>query len=59
MTEMRYLDLHGERVAYRDEGAGEALLLIMAWREVRRHGGQSSPVVEEVSGGGTGPVGAR
>jgi pimeloyl-ACP methyl ester carboxylesterase len=25
---MNYLDLHGERVAYRDAGAGEALLLI-------------------------------
>ena len=24
MTEMSYLDLHGERVAYRDAGAGEA-----------------------------------
>ena len=28
VTEMRYLDLHGERVAYRDAGTGEALLLI-------------------------------
>ena len=28
MTEMSYLDLHGERIAYRDAGAGEALLLI-------------------------------
>ena len=28
MTEMRFLDLHGERIAYRDEGTGEALLLI-------------------------------
>ena len=28
MSEMRYLDLHGERVAYRDEGTGDALLLI-------------------------------
>ena len=28
MTEMNYLDLHGDRVAYRDAGAGEALLLI-------------------------------
>jgi pimeloyl-ACP methyl ester carboxylesterase len=26
--EMRYLELHGERIAYRDEGTGEALLLI-------------------------------
>src|ERR1700748_49055 len=25
---MKYLDLHGDRVAYRDAGAGEALLLI-------------------------------
>jgi pimeloyl-ACP methyl ester carboxylesterase len=25
---MSYLELHGERIAYRDEGAGEALLLI-------------------------------
>jgi pimeloyl-ACP methyl ester carboxylesterase len=38
---MRYLDLHGERVAYRDAGTGEALLLIhgmagssATWREV-------------------------
>jgi pimeloyl-ACP methyl ester carboxylesterase len=28
MNEMRYLDLHGERVAYRDAGSGETLLLI-------------------------------
>ena len=28
MTEMNYVDLHGERLAYRDAGAGEALLLI-------------------------------
>jgi pimeloyl-ACP methyl ester carboxylesterase len=28
VTEMSYLELHGERIAYRDEGAGEALLLI-------------------------------
>jgi pimeloyl-ACP methyl ester carboxylesterase len=28
VTEMSYLELHGERVAYRDAGAGEALLLI-------------------------------
>jgi pimeloyl-ACP methyl ester carboxylesterase len=41
MNEMRYLDLHGERVAYRDAGAGETLLLIhgmagssATWREV-------------------------
>jgi pimeloyl-ACP methyl ester carboxylesterase len=41
VTEMNYLDLHGERVAYQDAGAGEALLLIhgmagssAAWRAV-------------------------
>jgi pimeloyl-ACP methyl ester carboxylesterase len=28
VSEMRYLDLHGERVAYQDAGAGEALMLI-------------------------------
>jgi pimeloyl-ACP methyl ester carboxylesterase len=28
MNEMHYLDLHGERVAYRDVGTGETLLLI-------------------------------
>jgi pimeloyl-ACP methyl ester carboxylesterase len=28
MNEMRYLDLHGERVAYRDAGTGETLLLV-------------------------------
>jgi pimeloyl-ACP methyl ester carboxylesterase len=28
MTDLRTLTLHGDRVAYRDEGAGEALLLI-------------------------------
>ena len=27
-SEMKYLDLHGDRVAYREAGAGEALLLI-------------------------------
>ena len=38
---MKYLDLHGDRVAYREAGAGEALLLIHgmagsspAWRAV-------------------------
>src|SRR3954453_21546910 len=28
MSELKYLELHGDRVAYRDAGAGEALLLI-------------------------------
>ncbi len=28
MTELTYLDLHGDRIAYRDEGKGPALLLI-------------------------------
>src|ERR1700758_1250096 len=28
VSEMNYLELHGERVAYREAGAGEALLLI-------------------------------
>ncbi len=28
MSEMKYLDLHGDRVAYREAGAGEAVLLI-------------------------------
>ena len=28
MTELKYLELHGDRVAYRDAGSGEALLLI-------------------------------
>ncbi|MDT5010671.1 MAG: hypothetical protein QOH57_2288 [Mycobacterium sp.] len=28
MSELKYLELHGDRVAYRDEGTGEALLLI-------------------------------
>src|SRR6202521_1546799 len=28
MGELRFLELHGDRVAYRDEGSGEALLLI-------------------------------
>lgn len=41
MNEMKFLDLHGDRVAYRDEGSGEVLLLIHgmagssdAWREL-------------------------
>ena len=28
MGELKYVELHGDRVAYRDEGSGEALLLI-------------------------------
>ena len=28
MAELRYLDLHGERVAYLDEGSGEVILLL-------------------------------
>ena len=27
-SELKYLDLHGDRVAYREAGSGEALLLI-------------------------------
>ncbi len=41
MTEMKYLDLHSERVAYLDEGTGEVLLLLhgmggssQTWRSV-------------------------
>ena len=41
MNELKFLELHGERIAYRDEGSGEVLLLIhgMAgssegWREL-------------------------
>jgi len=59
-SEMKYLDLHGERVAYREAGAGETLLLIhgmagssATWRAVL------PPAVEEIPGGGTGPVRAR
>lgn len=43
MTDMKYLDLHGERVAYLDEGSGEAVLLLhgiagssRTWRSVIR-----------------------
>jgi pimeloyl-ACP methyl ester carboxylesterase len=43
MTEMKYLDLHGERVAYLDEGSGEVILLLhgiagssQTWRSVMR-----------------------
>ena len=28
MDELKYLDLHGDRIAYRDVGSGETLLLI-------------------------------
>jgi pimeloyl-ACP methyl ester carboxylesterase len=41
MTDMNYLDLHGERVAYVDEGSGEAIVLLhgilgssQTWRSV-------------------------
>ena len=41
MNDLKYLELHGDRVAYRDEGSGEVLLLIHgmagssdAWREL-------------------------
>ena len=41
MNELKYLDLHGDRIAYRDEGSGEAVLLIhgmagssVTWRDV-------------------------
>ncbi len=41
MAEMKYLDVHGERVAYLDEGGGEAILLVhgiagssQTWRSV-------------------------
>lgn len=43
MAEMKYLDLHGERVAYLDEGSGEAIVLLhgiagssQTWRSVIR-----------------------
>jgi len=60
VSEMKFLDLHGERVAYREAGAGEALLLIhgmagssATWRAV------AAPAVEEIPGGGAGPIRAR
>src|SRR5436190_4158625 len=41
MNDVKFLDLHGEQVAYRDEGSGEVLLLIHgmagssdAWRDL-------------------------
>lgn len=41
MTPMKYLDVNGDRIAYRDEGAGETLLLVhgmagssWTWREL-------------------------
>jgi pimeloyl-ACP methyl ester carboxylesterase len=41
MSELRYLELHGDRIAYRDAGEGHALLLIhgmagssATWREI-------------------------
>jgi pimeloyl-ACP methyl ester carboxylesterase len=41
MTETKYIEIHGERIAVRDEGVGEALLLIhgmagssATWREI-------------------------
>jgi pimeloyl-ACP methyl ester carboxylesterase len=43
MTELKYLELHGERVAYLDEGSGEAIVLLhgiagssQTWRSVIR-----------------------
>ena len=43
MTDVKYLDLHGERVAYLDEGRGEVILLLhgmagssQTWRSVIR-----------------------
>jgi pimeloyl-ACP methyl ester carboxylesterase len=43
MTEMKYVDLHGERVAYLDDGHGEVILLLhgiagssQTWRAVTR-----------------------
>lgn len=43
MTELKYLDLHGERVAYLDEGSGETILLLhgiagssQTWRSLIR-----------------------
>lgn len=45
MTDLRYLDLHGDRCAYRDEGDGEETLLLLhgmagsseTWRAVIPH----------------------
>jgi pimeloyl-ACP methyl ester carboxylesterase len=57
---MKYLDLHGDRVAYREAGAGEALLLIhgmagssATWRAILPQ------LSKKIPGGGTGPVRAR
>ena len=51
MSEMKFLDLHGDRVAYREAGAGEALLLIhgMAGKFGDLAAGVA-PVVEEIPG---------
>ena len=29
MTELKFLDLHGDRLAYRDEGGGDEVLLLI------------------------------
>jgi hypothetical protein len=41
VSEMKYLDLHGERVAYREAGSGEALLLIHGMAGSSGPGGRS------------------
>ena len=41
MTEAKCIDIHGDRIAVRDEGEGEALLLIHGMAGSSRPGGQS------------------
>ena len=36
--QLKSMTIHGDRVAYRDEGAGEVLLLIHGWAAARRRG---------------------
>ena len=60
MGELKYLELHGDRIAYRDAGSGETLLLIhgMAgssdtWRAV------IPQLAQEVPRGGARPARPR
>jgi hypothetical protein len=43
MSEVRYVELHGSRVAYREAGSGEVVLLIHAWPAAPTVGGRYFP----------------
>ena len=60
MNELKFLELHGDRVAYRDAGDGEVLLLIHGMAQSSATVAiRATAAVEEIPGDRARPAGPR